>query len=104
MLLSSAKDRPPTSWPAGTHGVTHISGTPSHWRRALMSSSAHLIALEYVRLSGEIADQGILNHLSQVYPKARIDHAFATTEAGVAFVVNDLTSGFPRVYSRVHLG
>ena len=80
---------------AGAHGVTHISGTPSHWRRALMSSSAHQIAPEYVRLSGEIADQAILNHLAQVYPKARIAHAFATTEAGVAFVVNDSITGFP---------
>ena len=79
----------------GAHGVTHISGTPSHWRRALMSSSAHLIAPEYIRLSGEIADQAILNHLAQVYPKARIAHAFATTEAGVAFVVNDVITGFP---------
>ena len=79
----------------GAHGVTHISGTPSHWRRALMSSSAHLIAPEYVRLSGEIADQAILNHLAQVYPNARIAHAFATTEAGVAFAVNDGITGFP---------
>ena len=80
---------------AGAHGATHISGTPSHWRRALMSSSARLISPEYVRLSGEIADQGILNHLAQAYPKARIEHAFATTEAGVAFVVNDRAAGFP---------
>ena len=80
---------------AGAHGVTHISGTPSHWRRALMSSSARLIAPEYIRLSGEIADQGILNHLAQVYPQARIAHAFATTEAGVAFAVNDGMTGFP---------
>jgi acyl-coenzyme A synthetase/AMP-(fatty) acid ligase len=79
----------------GAHGVTHISGTPSHWRRALMSSSARLIAPEYIRLSGEIADQGILNHLAQVYPQARIAHAFATTEAGVAFDVNDGMTGFP---------
>ena len=79
----------------GAHGVTHISGTPSHWRRALMSSSARLIAPEYIRLSGEIADQGILNHLAQVYPQARIVHAFATTEAGVAFDVNDGMAGFP---------
>jgi acyl-coenzyme A synthetase/AMP-(fatty) acid ligase len=79
----------------GAHGVTHISGTPSQWRRALMSSSAHLIAPEYIRLSGEIADQGILNHLAQVYPQARIAHAFATTEAGVAFDVNDGMAGFP---------
>jgi acyl-coenzyme A synthetase/AMP-(fatty) acid ligase len=79
----------------GAHRVTHISGTPSHWRRALMSSSARLIAPEYIRLSGEIADQGILNHLAQVYPQARIAHAFATTEAGVAFDVNDGMTGFP---------
>jgi acyl-coenzyme A synthetase/AMP-(fatty) acid ligase len=79
----------------GAHGVTHISGTPSHWRRALMSSSARLISPEYIRLSGEIADQGILNHLAQVYPQARIAHAFATTEAGVAFDVNDGITGFP---------
>src|ERR1700722_15039387 len=33
------------------HGVTHLSGTPSHWRRALMSPQAHAIAPRYVRLS-----------------------------------------------------
>ena len=70
---------------AASHKVTHISGTPSHWRRALMSSAAHLITPEYVRLSGEIADQTVLNQLRAVYPQARIGHAFATTEAGVAF-------------------
>jgi len=79
----------------GSHGVTHISGTPSHWRRALMSPSASLIRPEYVRLSGEIADQPILNHLRSQYPRARISHAFATTEAGVAFDVNDGLTGFP---------
>jgi acyl-coenzyme A synthetase/AMP-(fatty) acid ligase len=80
---------------AGSHGVTHISGTPSHWRRALMSPAACQIAPEYVRLSGEIADQAILNHLRSVYPQARIAHAFATTEAGLAFEVNDGIAGFP---------
>ncbi len=80
---------------AGFRGVTHISGTPSHWRRALMSSAAHLIAPEYVRLSGEIADQTVLNQLRGVYPTASIGHAFATTEAGVAFAVNDGQAGFP---------
>jgi acyl-coenzyme A synthetase/AMP-(fatty) acid ligase len=80
---------------AGSHGVTHISGTPSQWRRALMSPSAHLIHPEYIRLSGEIADQAILNHLRAFYPQARIAHAFASTEAGVAFEVTDGVAGFP---------
>jgi acyl-coenzyme A synthetase/AMP-(fatty) acid ligase len=80
---------------AASHGVTHISGTPSQWRRALMSPAAHSIAPEYVRLSGEVADQAILNQLQSFYPQARIAHAFASTEAGVAFEVNDGVAGFP---------
>jgi len=80
---------------AGRLGVTHISGTPSHWRCALMSSAAHEISPRYVRLSGEIADQAILDHLQAVYPKAEIAHAFASTEAGVAFEVGDGLAGFP---------
>ena len=51
-----------------------------------MSSSAHLIAPEYIRLSGEIADQAILNQLRSLYPQAKIAHAFASTEAGVALM------------------
>jgi acyl-coenzyme A synthetase/AMP-(fatty) acid ligase len=80
---------------AATAGVTHISGTPSHWRRALMSGQAPLLQPQYVRLSGEVADQAVLDNLRAVYPKARIAHAFASTEAGVAFDVNDGRAGFP---------
>jgi acyl-coenzyme A synthetase/AMP-(fatty) acid ligase len=80
---------------AGDCGVTHISGTPSHWRRALMSPEANCIAPCYIRLSGEIADQAILNNLRAFYPSAAISHAFATTEAGVAFDVRDGVAGFP---------
>jgi acyl-CoA synthetase (AMP-forming)/AMP-acid ligase II len=83
---------------AGALGVTHISGTPSHWRRALMSGAAGALRPEYVRLSGEVADQGLLDQLQDVYPNARIAHAFASTEAGVAFDVNDGLAGFPADY------
>jgi acyl-coenzyme A synthetase/AMP-(fatty) acid ligase len=79
---------------AGSSGVTHISGTPSQWRRALMSSSVRLMAPQNVRLSGEAADQAILSNLRDIYPQAQIVHAFASTEAGVAFEVNDGMSGF----------
>lgn len=80
---------------AGAHGVTHISGTPSHWRRALMSPFADRIAPEYIRLSGEIVDQAILNQVKAQYPFASIDHTFASTEAGVGFNVSDGLMGFP---------
>jgi acyl-coenzyme A synthetase/AMP-(fatty) acid ligase len=83
---------------AGSHGVTHMSGTPSHWRRAIMSGAAGRIAPVYVRLSGEIADQGILDSLRVIYPQAKIAHAFASTEAGVGFEVEDGLAGIPASY------
>jgi acyl-coenzyme A synthetase/AMP-(fatty) acid ligase len=79
----------------GRHGVTHLSGTPSHWRRALMSPACVAIAPEYVRLSGEIADQAVLDNLRRTYPEASVGHAYASTEAGVGFEVTDGREGFP---------
>jgi acyl-CoA synthetase (AMP-forming)/AMP-acid ligase II len=83
---------------AGAQGVTHISGTPSHWRRALMSGAAGRLHPKYVRLSGEVADQVVLDQLRATFPGARIGHAFASTEAGVAFEVDDGRAGFPAEY------
>jgi len=80
---------------AAAVGITHISGTPSHWRRALMSGAAATIAPRYVRLSGEISDQAVLDALRAAYPRAIVAHAFASTEAGVAFEVRDGRAGFP---------
>jgi acyl-coenzyme A synthetase/AMP-(fatty) acid ligase len=80
------------------HGVTHLSGTPSHWRRALMNPAIGLIAPRYVRLSGEIADQAVLDSLRAAFPDAAVGHAYASTEAGVAFDVNDGLAGFPADY------
>ncbi len=75
--------------------MTFLSGTPTHWRRALLCPLAGKIAPPDVRLSGEVADQAILDKLRATYPDARICHAFASTEAGVAFEVGDGFSGFP---------
>jgi acyl-coenzyme A synthetase/AMP-(fatty) acid ligase len=79
-------------------GVTHISGTPSHWRRLLMSPRVDAPSIRYVRLSGEIADRAILESLRAAFPDAAIGHAYASTEAGVAFEVTDGLEGFPASY------
>jgi acyl-coenzyme A synthetase/AMP-(fatty) acid ligase len=82
----------------GRAGVTHILGTPSHWRCALMTDRGGLISPNYVRLSGEVADQGILGRLRATYAEAKIVHAFASTEAGLAFEVADGLAGFPAAF------
>jgi acyl-coenzyme A synthetase/AMP-(fatty) acid ligase len=79
-------------------GATHVSGTPSHWRSALMSPAARAVAPGYIRLSGEIADQGVLDRLKHAWPAARIGHAYASTEAGVGFEVTDGLAGFPESF------
>jgi acyl-coenzyme A synthetase/AMP-(fatty) acid ligase len=79
----------------GAAGITHISGTPSHWRKVLMSREGRRIDPAYVRLSGEIADNAVLGALRALYPRARIEHAYASTEAGVVFAVDDGRAGFP---------
>jgi acyl-CoA synthetase (AMP-forming)/AMP-acid ligase II len=96
-LVLSAAGEPVADFVARARaaGVTHISGTPSHWRRLLMSGAAAEFAPRYVRLSGEIADQAILDNLRAAYPGAAVAHAFASTEAGVAFEVGDGLAGFP---------
>ncbi len=96
LVLSDASE-PPADFlaRAGKCGVTHISGTPSHWRRAMMTPASTRINPRCVRLSGEIVDEVILRRLKATYPQARIVHAFATTEAGVAFEVADGSAGVP---------
>jgi len=79
-------------------GVTHMSGTPSHWRRVLMGQPVSGFGPRNIRLSGEIADQGILDALRGAFPHSSIVHAFASTEAGVGFEVSDGKAGFPESF------
>jgi acyl-coenzyme A synthetase/AMP-(fatty) acid ligase len=96
-LVLSQPDEPVADFLArlGEAGVTHLTGTPSHWRRALMSPAIAKIAPRYVRLSGEIADQPVLDALKARFPTAAMGHAYAATEAGVGFEVTDGLEGFP---------
>tara|TARA_X000000950_G_scaffold265163_1_gene339152 strand:+ start:360 stop:1736 length:1377 start_codon:yes stop_codon:yes gene_type:complete len=76
--------------------VTHISATPSQWRKIMMTGvSAKRIPLEQIVLGGEAADQKILDALSSFYPMAKITHTYASTEAGLGISVSDQLAGFP---------
>jgi acyl-CoA synthetase (AMP-forming)/AMP-acid ligase II len=96
-IVLSSPSEPPSSFleRAASAGVSHISGTPSHWRRATLSPAIAKFGPNYVRLSGEAADQAVLDTLRAIFPSAQIAHAFASTEAGVAFDVRDGGAGFP---------
>ncbi len=76
-------------------GCTHLSATPTLWRKLLMSSEADGQSLRQITLGGEIADASVLKALAAKYPQARITHIYASTEVGVGFSVNDGLPGFP---------
>ena len=76
--------------------TSHLSATPTLWRRLLMVPNIEKLPLRQVTLGGEIADQAILDAVSAQFPKARITHIYASTEAGVGFAVNDRKAGFPK--------
>ncbi len=69
-----------------------------------MSPALRSIVPGYVRLSGEIADQSILDNLRAFFPHASVGHAYASTEAGVGFEVNDGLAGFPATFVDVGRG
>ena len=81
---------------AAAFGATHVVGTPSHFRQAFISGAIATLSPRYLRLSGEIADHVILKRLRDCFPRASLVHAFASTEAGLAFEVADGEAGLPK--------
>ena len=78
---------------ARQHAVTHISGTPSFWRAFLMALGDLELPLAAVTLGGEAADQPLLDRLAERFPRARLRHIYASTEAGALFAVADGRAG-----------
>ena len=83
--------------PALEHGVTAVSGTPTFWRRSLLTLGEELarLPLEQVTLGGEPVDQAVLDQLRAVFPAARISWIYASSEVGASIVVHDGRAGFP---------
>lgn len=81
-------------------GVTHISATPTLWRKILMAPERRDLDLKQITLGGEVADQPTLSALAKAFAGARITHIFAATETGVGMAVSDGRAGFPLSYTR----
>jgi acyl-CoA synthetase (AMP-forming)/AMP-acid ligase II len=86
------------------HSCTHLSATPTLWRRLMMVPGHARLPLRQATLGGEIADQMTLNAVRAAFPAARLSHIYASTEAGVGFSVTDGVAGFPRSYLETALG
>ncbi|MBC3864178.1 acyl--CoA ligase [Undibacterium jejuense] len=79
-------------------GCNALSATPSMWRKLAMHPMFDQLKLTQITLGGEIVDQTVLDLLSRKFPSSRITHIYASTEAGVGFVVRDNKAGFPLTF------
>lgn len=64
-----------------THGVTHISATPSYYR-ALLGLGRALPTIKSVTLGGELVTVELLAQVRALFPGARLHNVYASTEAG----------------------
>jgi acyl-coenzyme A synthetase/AMP-(fatty) acid ligase len=78
--------------------VNALSATPSFWRKVLMLPDSRNLRVKRITLGGEISDQSIIDGLRNYFPESKLVHIYASTEAGVGFVVKDNKKGFPASY------
>lgn len=82
-------------------GVTHVSATPSWWRRLLLfgdRAQCATVPLKQATLGGEVSDQPILDGIRRVWPTTGLAHIYATSELGRCFSVRDGRAGFPAAW------
>ena len=66
------------------NAITHISATPTFYRLLLPYEKAYE-NVERVTLGGEKSDQHLYDSIKKIFPNARINNVYASTEAGTLF-------------------
>jgi acyl-CoA synthetase (AMP-forming)/AMP-acid ligase II len=77
--------------------VTHVSSTPTFWRfaLALQTETGESLQLQHISLGSEPVSANLLEQLSAAFPRARLVHIYASTEAGSCISVSDGLAGLP---------
>lgn len=66
------------------HSITHISATPTFYRLLMPYEKAYPSVIR-LTLGGEKSDQFLYDAIHQIFPSARINNVYASTEAGSLF-------------------
>lgn len=67
-----------------SNSITHISATPTFYRLLLPFEEAYETVLR-VTLGGEKSDKKLYESIGKIFPKAKINNVYASTEAGTLF-------------------
>lgn len=66
------------------YGITHISATPTFYRMLMPFEKAYSSVLR-VTLGGEKSDNQLYEHICKIFPNAKVNNVYASTEAGSLF-------------------
>ena len=70
------------------YGITHISATPTFYRMLMPFEKAYP-SVKRVTLGGEKSDKQLLEHICNIFPNAKVNNVYASTEAGSLFAAKD---------------
>lgn len=70
------------------YGITHISATPTFYRMLMPFEKAYP-SVKRVTLGGEKSDKQLYEHICQIFPNAKVNNVYASTEAGSLFAAKD---------------
>ena len=70
------------------YGITHISATPTFYRMLMPFEKAYP-SVKRVTLGGEKSDKQLYEHICNIFPKAKVNNVYASTEAGSLFAAKD---------------
>ena len=77
-------------------GITHISATPTFYRLLLPFEQAYESVIR-VTLGGEKSDQHLYDFIMKIFPNAKINNVYASTEAGSLFAAKGDCFQIPKV-------
>lgn len=69
--------------------VTHISATPSFFRLLKVDNKNPIYNIKRITLGGEKSDLQLYDKINQIFPNAKINNIYASTEFGTLFISND---------------
>ena len=70
------------------YGITHISATPTFYRMLMPFERAYP-SVKRVTLGGEKSDKQLYEHICKIFPNAKVNNVYASTEAGSLFAAKD---------------
>ena len=74
-----------------SYRITHISATPTFYRKILPYLNKENTVLERITFGGEKFDKLLVDKIKKYFPKAKIRNIYASTEAGSLFSSKDET-------------